>query len=149
MWGDSSCSYPYPDIFCNQLCFKVEYLVLAFSIFLLPKFVCLWVFALNTIEIYDISYMVIYFLRIGLNRLINYFIKHWLLSIIFGLRTALVAIRKNFNHITKTKLKSSQLTQEGGRLILARLSQPIRKQLRERQPITARLRSISLKPRLS
>ena len=94
--------------------------------------------------------MVIYFLRIGLNRLINYFIKHWLLSIIFGLRTALVAIRKNFNHITKTKLKSSQLTQGGGgKLILARLSQPIRKQLRERQPITARLRSISLKPRLS
>ena len=32
--------------------------------------------------------------RIGLNKLINYFIKHWLLSIIFGLRTALVAIRK-------------------------------------------------------
>merc|ERR1712168_489970 len=71
MWGDSSCSYPYPEIFCNQLCFKVEYFIVAFSLFLLPKFVCL----------------------IGLNKLINYFIKHWLLSIIFGLRTALVTIR--------------------------------------------------------
>jgi len=38
------------------------------------------------------------YLRIGLNKVIYYFIKHWLLSIIFGLRTALVAIRKIFTN---------------------------------------------------
>merc|ERR1711970_1441042 len=68
MWG-TSCSYP--DILCNQICFKIEYLIIVIFVYVLPTFIRL----------------------VKLDKLLKYFIKHWLLSIIFGLRTALVVIR--------------------------------------------------------
>ena len=106
MWGERSCPYPYPEIFCNQLCFKVEYLIIAFSIFLLPKFVCLWVKLTHIVYDGDKNRYFNRYFRIGLNKVIYYFIKHWLLSIIFGLRTALVAIRKIFTNKNKLGFQS-------------------------------------------